>query len=140
MVQFLLVEPAMHAIAVASELHRCAAYVSARDALVAVHDASVSWSDAVAHDARGAAIIAVATIAEAVQHPVGTARRGRCIRDALAAAIALVAALDVARAEGADGAEGASDGSMSLADHHAGRAVALLGLLLHANTIVAERK
>jgi hypothetical protein len=120
--------------AIDADLQRCAAYVAARDALVAVHDASLLWPDAGAEAARRAAVSAVATTAESLHHPAGTAARGRCVREAIAAALAVVAALEVARAVGV------GDDGMTLAHHHAGRAVALLGLLLHANTIVAVRQ
>jgi hypothetical protein len=63
--------------------------------------------------------------AEGLGHAHASAGRRRCVRDALQAALQLAAACDVARAFGAE-----------VADAHvpAGRAIAMLGLLLHANT------
>jgi hypothetical protein len=109
------------------DLDRCAAYVAARDTLVAVHDASLSWPSEIALEARRAAVAAVATTAEGLGHGATTAARRRCIREALGAAIALAATLDVARAVGV------ADAGMARAQHHIGRTVALLGLLLHAS-------
>jgi hypothetical protein len=110
-----------------ADLDRCAAYVAARDALVAIHDTSTTWPPAIAIEARRAAVAAVAITAEGLHHGASTAARRRCIREALAAAIALAATLDVARAVGV------GDADMTLAQHHTGRTVALLGLLLHAS-------
>jgi hypothetical protein len=110
-----------------ADLDRCAAYVAARDALVAIHDASAAWPSTIAVEARRAAVTAVAITAEGLGHGATTAARRRCIREALASAIAVAATLDVARAAGVD------DGSMTAAQHHTGRAVALLALLLHAS-------
>jgi hypothetical protein len=122
-----------------AELERCAAYTAARDALVHVHDASTRWPEDVASGACRAAVAAVAMTAEGLDHPTGTSARGRCIREALGAALVLAGALEVAKAIGEDDGDDDVGSGIALARHHAGRSVALLGLLLHANTIVAER-
>jgi hypothetical protein len=112
-----------------TELDRCAAYVAARAALAAIHDATHEWPTDLASQARRAAIDTVMTTAEGLAYDHGTAARRRCVRNALATAIALAATVDVARALGH------ADPRLDRAQHHAGRAIALLGLLFQASTM-----
>jgi hypothetical protein len=110
-------------------LDRCAAYVAARGALAAIHRAATSWPDGLAGQARDAAIGAVRATAEGIGHAHASAGRRRCVRDALHAALELAATCDVARAFGFGNA------ALDEAHRDAGRAIAMLGLLLHANTL-----
>ena len=104
----------------------CSAYVAARDALDAAHRAASTWPAALATQVHEAAVDAIMLTAEAIGHEAGTAGRRRCLREALVSALGLAATLDVARA-------------MSLPDDAAqrlaGRAIAMLGMFLHANAM-----
>lgn len=111
-----------------SSLDRCAAYVAARAALVAVRRAVDGWPDTLADRARGAAIDTMHVTAEAISHAHGSAGRRRCLRDAITSAIGVAASVDVARAMGF------GDAGLDDALRLAGRTVALLGMFLHANT------
>ncbi len=111
-------------------LDRCAAYVAARDALAAIHRAAWAWPDTLAGQAREAAVGAVRATAESIGHGHASAGRRRCVRDALHAALELAATCDVARAFGF------GDGALDDAHRDVGRTIAMLGLLLHANTHV----
>jgi hypothetical protein len=108
-------------------LDRCAAYVAARHALAAVHVAATDWPSELAEQARRAAVDTVMTTAAGIGHDHGSAARRRCLREAIATAIEVAAALDVARAMGLE------DDRLAAAQRRAGRAVALLGLFLHAS-------
>ena len=108
-------------------LDRCAAYVATRGALEAVHRASTVWPDELAEHAKRAAIDTVMTTAESLSFDHGTSARRRCVRAAITTAIELAAACDVARAMGL------ANGELERAQRHAGRAVALLGLLFHSS-------
>jgi hypothetical protein len=109
-------------------LDRCAAYVAARAALVALQQVAGGWPDTLADRARREAIETMQVTAEAIAHGHATAGRRRCLRDALTSAIGLAASVDVARAMGF------GDGDLDDAQRTAGRTVALLGMFLHANT------
>lgn len=111
-----------------SSLDRCAAYVAARAALVAVQRVAAGWPDTLADRARREAADTMHVTAEAIAYGPDTAGRRRCLRDALTSAIGLAASMDVARAMGFDDAE------LDAAQRTAGRTVALLGMFLHANT------
>lgn len=104
----------------------CSAYVASRDALDAVHRAAATWPDGLAATVREAAVETIMQTAEALGHEAGTAGRRRCLREALASAIALAATLDVARAMALP-----DDAAQRLA----GRAIAMLGMFLHANAL-----
>jgi hypothetical protein len=107
---------------------RCAAFAAARIALAAVERAAPSWPGELAGDACRAAHAGVAAIAVAIAHDHASSNRRRYLRAALAAAIDLATALDVARALG-DRAGTAAD-----AQRACGRAIAMLGMLFHAAT------
>lgn len=109
-------------------LDRCAAYVAARAALVAVQRVAGGWPDTLADRARRDAIETMQVTAEATAYGHATAGRRRCLRDALTSAIGLAASVDVAWAMGFDHAE------LDDAQRTAGRTVVLLGMFLHANT------
>jgi hypothetical protein len=110
-------------------LDRCAAYVAARAAVEAVHDAVAGWSeDQLVGDARRAAVAVVMTIAEAIASEPCSPERRRCLRGAMATAIELAATIDVARALGA------RDEPTGEAQLRAGRTIAALGMFFHATT------
>jgi len=109
-------------------LDRCAAYVAARAAVIAVQRAAGSWPDPLAARARHAAIGTMQLTAAAIAYDHASASRRRYLRDALTSAVSVVTTLDVARAS-----DVASD-DLVAAQRVAGRTVALLGMLLHANT------
>ena len=104
----------------------CSAYVASRDALDAVHRAAAAWPEGIASQVREAAVETIMMTAEALGHEASTAGRRRCLRAALSSAITLAAGLDVA-------------GAMALRDEAAqrlaGRAIAMLGMFLHANAL-----
>lgn len=108
-------------------LDRCAAYVAAQHALAAVHHVGGVWPAALAAQAQRAALGAVMTTAEGIGHAHGSAGRRRCLRSALASAIALTATVDVARAMGV------VDPRLEHAQRVAGRAIAMLGMFFHAS-------
>jgi len=114
---------------IASDLERSAAYAAARAALTAIHDATAAWPSELAVQARRAAVATVATTAEGLAFGHNTAARRRCVRKALNTAIAMAAAVDVARALGH------SDPLVDRAQYQAGRAIALLGLLFQASAM-----
>ncbi|HEX2688355.1 MAG TPA: hypothetical protein VHN14_17110 [Kofleriaceae bacterium] len=111
-----------------ASLDRCAAYVAARAALVAVQHAVGGWPDTLAERARREAADTMHVIAEAISHAHASAGRRRCLRDALTSAIGVAASIDVARAMGFGGAD------LDHVQRQASRTVALLGMFLHANT------
>lgn len=114
-----------------ASLERCAAYVAARSALIAVQDASVRWPEVLGHRVRGGASDAVQFTAQAISHGHTTAARRQCLREAITAALGVAATVDAARAMG----YGALDAAEL--QRLAGRAVALLAMLLHASTSLA---
>jgi len=109
---------------------RCAAYVAARSALIAVQRAATTWPDGLSDRARHGAIGTVQHTAEAISHGPATAGRRRCLRDAITTALGVAAAIDVAHALGY------GDHDLVEVRRIAGRTVALLGMLLHAGTVV----
>jgi hypothetical protein len=111
-----------------ASLDRCAAYVAARAALIAVQRAAADWPDGLGARARHGAIATVQLTAEAVSHDHATAGRRQCLRDAITTALGVAATIDVAHAMGYGG------GELLDVQRVAGRAVALLGMLLHAST------
>ena len=111
-------------------LERCAAYVAAQHALAAVHHVGTVWPAPLATQAQRAALAAVMTTAESIAHAHGSAGRRRCLRSALASAIALAATVDVARALGV------MDPRLEHAQRVAGRAIAMLGMFFHASAAV----
>ena len=111
-----------------ASLERCAAYVAARTALIAVQRIAHGWPDALADRARRSAADTMHVTVEAISHGPSTAGRRRCLRDALTSAIGVAASVDVARAMGYDDAE------LDQLQRTVGRVVALLGMFLHANT------
>ena len=104
----------------------CSAYVASRDALDAVHRAAAAWPDEIAAQVREAAVAMIMLTAEALGHEASTAGRRRCLREALSSALLLAASLDVARAMALP-----DDAAQRLA----GRAIAMLGMFLHANAM-----
>jgi hypothetical protein len=109
-------------------LDRCAAYLATRDALAAIRVAAPGWPAALGESASDAATRAVIATAESLGHAPASPGRRRCVRDALEAALRLAASCDVARAIGVH--------ERALVDpqREAGRAVAMLGLLMHASS------
>jgi hypothetical protein len=110
---------------------RCAAYAASRAASEAVQRAARDWPDELAAPARIAAVALVRATAECLDHPHATAERRRCVRDAIVIAIGVAGACEVA---GALGCAGHVDARCA-----ASRAIAMLGLLLHASTLVDGR-
>ena len=108
-------------------LDRCAAYVAARAALVAVNRVVGSWPERLADEARRAAVDAMMITAEGIGFTHGTAGRRRCLRDAITRAVSVAATVDVARAMGF------GDDDLDHAERMAGRSLALLGMFFHAN-------
>lgn len=109
---------------------RCAAYVAARTALIAVQRSAADWPDGLGDRARRGAIDTLQLTAEAISHGPATAGRRQCLRAAIATALGVAAAIDIAHAMGCGG------GELVDAQRIAGRAVAMLGMLLHASTAV----
>jgi len=108
-------------------LDRCAAYVAARAALAEIQRTVERWPSELADHARLCALATVMTTADSVDHAPTSAGRRRCVRAALAAAIELSTAFEIARALGH------GDAALDRASHDAGRTIAMLGLYLHAS-------
>jgi len=107
-------------------LDRCEAYAAARRAARTVERAVRAWPADLAQQAKAAAHKAVALTAEGtVLDP--SAQRRRCARGALAAAIEVAAACDIARAIGL------IDAPLEDALRDNGRTIALLGLFFRAS-------
>ena len=113
-----------------ANLDRCAAYVAARAALIAVQRAVASWPTNLAARARHGAMDTVQLTAEAVSHDHATPGRRQCLREAITSALCVAATIDIAHAMGYGG------GELLDVQRVAGRTVALLAMLLHASTTV----
>jgi hypothetical protein len=113
-------------------VERCEAHVAARRVLQTVERASSGWPAELATQAREAARKTVRATAEGAALDASAARR-RCVRVALAAAVDLAAACDIARALGHTGAD------LDDAHRETGRTIALLGLFFHAS-VPAQRQ
>jgi hypothetical protein len=111
-----------------ANLDRCAAYVATRAAAVAMHQVSARWPALLADRARGAALEAMQATAEAAAQVAGSTGRRRCLRDAITSAILTAGSLEAAHAMGFGDAE------LDSLRRTIGRAVALLGMFLHAST------
>ena len=111
-----------------ASLDRCAAYVAARTALIAVQRATADWPVSLADRARHGATDTVQLTAAAISHDPASGGRRHCLREAITTALGVAATVDVARAMGF-----CEDG---LADVQrvTSRTVALLSMFLHANT------
>lgn len=114
-----------------ASLDRCAAYVAARAALIAVQRAAARWPEALGDRARHGAIDAMQLTAQAVSHGHATAGRRECLREAITAALGLAATVDAVGAMGYGGSE------IIELQRATGRTVALLGMFLHATTTSA---
>ena len=110
-----------------ASLDRCAAYVSVRTALEAVHRVTPAWPADLAKQAKRAALEAVMATAESTSFGYATPGRRRCVRAAISSAIDLAAVCDIAKAVGI------REGDLDEALRSAGHAIALLGLLFHAS-------
>jgi hypothetical protein len=108
-------------------LDRCSAYVATREALAATRRAMPGWPAQLAEPACEAASRAVVATAHSMAYAVASAGRRRCARDAIEAALQLAATCDVAIAMGLRD-------ELGDVPREASRAVAMLGLFLHANT------
>lgn len=108
---------------------RCAAYVAARSSLIALQRAAASWPDGLGERARHGAVDTLQLTAEAISHGAATPSRRHCLRAAIATALGVAAAVDVAHAMG-------YGGDLAEVRRVTGRTVALLGMLLHAGTVV----
>lgn len=111
-----------------ASLERCAAYVAARDTLAAIQRIARSWPEGLADRTRRAAVDAMEITARALSHRRETASRRRCLRDAIASAIAVASLVDLARAMGFGTVE------LDELQRLAGRSIALLAMFLHATT------
>jgi hypothetical protein len=116
-------------------LDRCAAYVAARAALVAIANVSERWPLDLAQQAKQHAMNTVMTTAEGLSFEHGSPGRRRCVRNALGTALSLAATIDVVRAIHADETFAPDT---SRAQDTAGKAVALLGLLFQANSMTLD--
>jgi hypothetical protein len=109
-------------------LDRCAAYVAARTALIAVQRVAITWPKNLADRARHGAIDTMQLTATALSHTHASAGRRHCLREALSTALGVAATIDVIRAM-----EGGGD-ELAEVQRTTGRTIALLGMFLHANT------
>jgi hypothetical protein len=112
------------------ELDRCAAYVAARVAFATVERAIRAWPAPLAARARSSAFDALEATSASLAHDHASSARRRLVRDALAAALQLATACDVARASGFGG------DALDLAHAAAGRSIVAIAMLLHANVYV----
>lgn len=111
-----------------ASLERCAAYVATRATLTAVDRAIARWPLSLAERTRRAARDAMQTTAKSLIHDRLSAGRRHDLRDAISAAVAVAAYIDLAHAMGF--------ALVELDELHrlAGRSIALLAMLLHAST------
>jgi hypothetical protein len=111
-----------------ASLDRCAAYVAARTALIAVQRAAPEWPAALADRARHGAIGTLQLTTAAISQDRASAGRRRCVREALATALDVAATVDDARAIGC------REAAVADVQRITGRTIALLAMLLHAST------
>lgn len=109
------------------DLDRCAAYIAARAALLAVQGVIRDWPPDLAALTHHAAADVVRVTAAAITQIPGSAGRRRCLRDALVSAISVAALVEDAEALGL-GPE-----QLDAVQRITGRAIAVLGTFLHAN-------
>lgn len=114
-----------------ASLERCAAYVAARAVLTDVHRAAARWPEALRHRARQAALDTLQLTAQAVSHVHDSVGRRQCLREAITTALGVAATVDAARAMGY------GDEELAELQRVTGRAIALLGMFLHAGTAIA---
>lgn len=114
-----------------ASLERCAAYVAARAVLTTVQRVSPRWPEALAHRARHGAFDTIQLTAQAAGHGHGSPGRAHCLREAITTALSVAATIDAARAMGYGGDE------LAELQRVTGRAIALLGMFLHAGTAIA---
>lgn len=103
----------------------CAAYVAAREALVALRVAVAGWPLDLAEHAHTRALVAISATAASLDHAHASGARRMYIRSALAAALDLSGDCEIAAALGH---------AVDPVRHEVGRAVAMLGLYLHASS------
>jgi hypothetical protein len=111
-----------------ANLDRCAAYVAVRSTHAAVQRFGDSWPQSLADRTHRAAAAAMQVTADAVSFGQGSIRRRRRLRDALTSTVTVASCIDLARAMGFGSRE------LDDAQRLAGRSIALLGMLLHADT------
>jgi hypothetical protein len=100
--------------------------------LIAVQRSAADWPDSLGDRARRGAIDTMQFTAEAISYGPATAGRRQCLRAAITTALGVAATIDVAHAMG----YGDGDGELVDVQRIAGRVVALLGMLLHASTVL----
>jgi hypothetical protein len=113
-----------------ASLDRCAAYVAARTELTAVQRAAPHWPEVLGRRARRGALDTLRLTAQAAGHGHDTAGRRHCLREAITTALGVAATVDAVRAMGY-----ADDDLVDL-QRLTGRTIALLGMFLHAGTMV----
>ena len=113
-----------------TSLDHCAAYVAARAALIAIQREAARWPEILSERARHGAIDTLQLTAQAISHGHDTAGRRHCLREAITTAIGVAATVDAAHAMGYGGDE------LIELRRLAGRAVALLAMLLHSGTAI----
>lgn len=111
-----------------TSLDRCAAYVTARAALISIQYATADWPVSLADRARHGATDTLQLIAAAISCDPASSRRRHCLREAIRTALGVAATVDVACTMGFCG-----DGLVDV-QRVTGRTVALLGMFLHAST------
>src|SRR5215510_12602022 len=105
------------------EYDRSAAVIAARSAVDVINQTTGAWPAEVAGEAKRAAAEVMSAVNEAFGHAPCSPGRRRCLRTALANALALAAICDVARAHGLGSDE---------ALRNAGRTLSMLGLSYQA--------
>jgi len=98
--------------------------------MASIERAIRAWPAPLAARARSSAFDALSATSASLAHDHASSARRRYVRDALAAALQLATACDVARASGFG-----SD-ALDTAQVAAGRSIVTLALLLHANVYV----
>lgn len=115
-----------------TSLERCAAYVAARTTLAAIQRVVPGWPDGLGDRTCRAAIATVQQITAAIAHDQATAERRQHLRSALASALGVAAAIDLACT--GPRADASCDDELDDLSSVAGRTIALLGMLLHASS------
>lgn len=114
-----------------ASLERCAAYVAARAVLTEVQRSAADWPETLRLRARHAALDTLQLTAQAARQGHDSAGRRQCLREAITTALGVAATVDAVCAMGYGGDE------LAELQRVTGRAIALLGMFLHAGTAIA---
>jgi hypothetical protein len=114
-----------------ASLERCAAYVAARAVMTSIQRTAPQWPEALSERARRGALDTLQLTAQAAGHGHDSPGRRHCLREAITTALGVAATVD------AVGAMGYGGDDLADLQRVTGRTIALLGMFLHAGTVLA---